>query len=200
MGKHRLIISPNKPLVYYTKWCLSSCSLKQFTWAGSTACTNRQQSFPQSLEFLQYTSQELDLVFLKGEKNPSSKQENYLLHVMRQSSCSFLCFLRQKWTCDHRQGIKAATLVAACSFWLNGHFPLPWYWEHWSPKCISTSSWYNVYFSCCFLPNIIFGNMFVGFTVTHSENTFIFTPLSLTPSNTCTCISMDNIFVYMSVK
>ena len=68
----------------------------QGIYMSRLVCTHKQQSLPQSLEFLQYASQELDLVFLKGEKNPSSKQEEDLLHVMRQTSFSFLCLLRQK--------------------------------------------------------------------------------------------------------
>lgn len=58
--------------------------------------TNSNPFPPQSLGFLQYVTQELGLVFLKGEKNPSSKQEEDLLHIMRQISCSVLCLLRQK--------------------------------------------------------------------------------------------------------
>lgn len=88
----------------------------QVIYMSRLVCTDKQQSLPQPLEFLQYASQELDPVFLKGEKNPSSKQEKDLLHIMRQTSCSFLCLLRQKRTRDTQTGNWSSHLSCCMRF------------------------------------------------------------------------------------
>ena len=110
--------------------------------------------------------------FLRETKIPVLNREKICWVLWDRHLVIFcVCWDRSEHA-THRRRIGGATLGAACCFWLNGHFPLQWYWEHWIPKCVSTSSWYNDYFSCWFLPNVTFGNIFVGFPVTHSENTY----------------------------
>lgn len=123
-------------------------------------------------------------VFLKGEKNPSSKQGKALLHVTRQilqiAVFAGMCV-------SHKQG--AATSAAARGSWLHRKCPVQWDWE--AQGAQQPASQYNDCFSCWLLPNTTFGNILFDLLLHTQKTLFSFTPLSLVPSNTWKHISMD---------
>lgn len=123
-----------------------------------------------------------NLVFLKGEINPSSKQEKVLLHVMRQRSCRFLCLLRH----DPQMG----SSHLCCCMWLLPAQTISFSVRLGCPRCISASSWDNDYFSCWLLLYTTFGNVLLDLPLHTQKTLFSFTPLSLIPSNAWKHISM----------
>lgn len=113
--------------------------------------------------------------------------KSIMLRVMIQTSCSYLCLQRQKWTRDTH----ITTLAAACVFWLNRHFP---YNDTGNTEAQST---YQLTANTMTTLAVDFYlieqfGIYLSDLLLHIRKTpFIFSPLILTPSNTYMHISMD---------